>query len=67
MELNMNTPEITTLKDLPACKYTFLPIQLHNHSAKPQRKQFNFFLTNAKSETNQVAPKGQTMKNRFHY
>lgn len=43
MELNMNIPEVITLKDAPACKYTFLPIQLHNHSAKPQRKQFKIF------------------------
>lgn len=43
MELNINIPELITLKDLSACKYIFLPIQLHNHSAKPQRKQFKFF------------------------
>lgn len=43
MELNTNIPELITLKDLPACKYTFLPIQLHNHSTKHQRKQFEIF------------------------
>lgn len=43
MEQNMNNPEWITLKDLSACKYIFLPIQLHNHSAEPQRKQFKIF------------------------
>lgn len=66
-ELNLSISGLIILKTLHSCKYTSLSIQLHNHTAKPQRKIYLFILTNAKSETNQITQKGQTVKNRFHY